>query len=32
VRTVDRTTVAATLDRVYALAADVERWPAFLAH
>jgi len=32
VRTVDRTTVAASLDRVYGLAAGVERWPAFLAH
>ena len=31
-RTVDRTTVEAPLDRVYGLAADVERWPAFLAH
>jgi ribosome-associated toxin RatA of RatAB toxin-antitoxin module len=32
VRTVDRATVAAPLARVYALAANVERWPAFLAH
>jgi ribosome-associated toxin RatA of RatAB toxin-antitoxin module len=32
VRTVDRTRVAAPLERVYALAADVERWPSFLAH
>jgi ribosome-associated toxin RatA of RatAB toxin-antitoxin module len=31
-RTVDRTSVAAPLARVYALAADVERWPAFLPH
>jgi ribosome-associated toxin RatA of RatAB toxin-antitoxin module len=32
VRTVDRATVAAPLDRVYGIAADVERWPGFLAH
>jgi ribosome-associated toxin RatA of RatAB toxin-antitoxin module len=32
VRTIDRAAVAAPLDRVYALAADVERWPTFLAH
>lgn len=30
--TVDRIRVAAPLDRVYAQAADVERWPAFLDH
>jgi ribosome-associated toxin RatA of RatAB toxin-antitoxin module len=31
-RTIDRTTVRASLDRVYALAADVERWPEILSH
>jgi ribosome-associated toxin RatA of RatAB toxin-antitoxin module len=31
-RTIDRTRVAAPLARVYRLAAEVERWPAFLAH
>lgn len=31
-RTVDRVSVAAPLDRVFAVAADVERWPEFLAH
>jgi coenzyme Q-binding protein COQ10 len=32
VRTVDAVHVRASLDRVFALAADVERWPAFLPH
>jgi len=31
-RTVDRTTVAAPLDHVFAAAAAVERWPEFLVH
>lgn len=31
-RTVDRTVVRATLDRVFAVAVDVERWPAILPH
>ncbi len=31
-RTVDRIAVAAPRERVYALAADVERWPTFLPH
>lgn len=31
-QTVDRITIQAPLDRVFALAADVERWPDFLAH
>ena len=31
-RTVDETLVAAPPDRVYALAADVERWPHHLPH
>lgn len=31
-RTVDRITVRAPLDRVFRLAADVERWPEFLPH
>jgi ribosome-associated toxin RatA of RatAB toxin-antitoxin module len=31
-RTVDRATVRASLDRVFAVAVDVERWPAFLPH
>lgn len=30
--TVDRTRVAAPLDRVFQIAADVERWPDFLPH
>jgi uncharacterized membrane protein len=32
VRTVDRITVAAPLDGVFTVAADVERWPTFLPH
>jgi len=32
VRTVDRVTIRAPLDRVYALAAEVERWPEVLPH
>jgi ribosome-associated toxin RatA of RatAB toxin-antitoxin module len=31
-RTVDRVSVAAPLERVFAVAADVERWPDFLEH
>lgn len=31
-RTVDRVTVDAPLDRTFAIAADVERWPEFLPH
>ena len=31
-RTVDRATARATLERVFAAAADVERWPTFLPH
>ncbi len=31
-RTVDRITVRAPLERVFAVAADVERWPTFLPH
>ncbi|MGH7645704.1 MAG: type II toxin-antitoxin system RatA family toxin [Gemmatimonadales bacterium] len=31
-RTVDRITIRAPMDRVFALAADVERWPAILPH
>jgi len=31
-RTVDRARVRAGIDRVFALALDVERWPAFLPH
>ena len=31
-RTVDRAAVAAPLDRVFAVASDVERWPAILPH
>lgn len=31
-RTVDRITIQAPLDRVFAVAADVERWPEFLTH
>ena len=31
-RTVDAITVRADLARVFALAADVERWPTFLPH
>ncbi|HEX5386899.1 MAG TPA: SRPBCC family protein [Gemmatimonadales bacterium] len=31
-RTEDRITVAAPLERVFAAAADVERWPALLEH
>jgi len=31
-RTVDRTWVRASLERVFAIAADVERWPQFLPH
>jgi ribosome-associated toxin RatA of RatAB toxin-antitoxin module len=32
VRTVDRALVHGSLDRVFAIAADVERWPSFLPH
>jgi ribosome-associated toxin RatA of RatAB toxin-antitoxin module len=32
VRTVDRISVAAPIDRVFRVAADVERWPEFLRH
>jgi len=32
VHTIDRIRVAAPLDRVFAVAADVERWPEFLPH
>jgi ribosome-associated toxin RatA of RatAB toxin-antitoxin module len=31
-RTVDRIHIAAPADRVFAIAADVERWPGFLPH
>lgn len=31
-RTVDRAEIHASLDRVFALAADVERWPRILSH
>lgn len=31
-RTVDRISVAAPVDRVFRVAADVERWPEFLRH
>jgi ribosome-associated toxin RatA of RatAB toxin-antitoxin module len=31
-RTVDRSTIAAPLERAFAVAADVERWPDFLEH
>jgi len=31
-RTVDRVTARASLDRVFAVAVDVERWPTFLPH
>lgn len=31
-RTVDRATVRAPLERVFTVAADVERWPRFLPH
>ncbi len=31
-RTVDRVVVQASLERVFAIAADVERWPSFLPH
>ncbi len=31
-RTVDSITIQAPIDRVFALAADVERWPAILPH
>ncbi len=31
-RTLDHTRIAAPLDRVFEIAADVERWPAFLPH
>ncbi len=31
-RTIDRVSVAAPPDRVFAVAADVERWPEFLRH
>lgn len=31
-RTVDRATVLAPLERVFAIAADVEQWPTFLPH
>jgi ribosome-associated toxin RatA of RatAB toxin-antitoxin module len=31
-RTIDRTTVRAHLERVFAVASDVERWPEFLRH
>jgi ribosome-associated toxin RatA of RatAB toxin-antitoxin module len=32
VRTVDRALVQGPLERVFAVAADVERWPSFLPH
>jgi len=32
VRTVDRTVIRAPVERVFAVAVDVERWPGFLAH
>jgi ribosome-associated toxin RatA of RatAB toxin-antitoxin module len=32
VRTVDRVSIGAPLERVFAVAADVERWPSFLPH
>jgi ribosome-associated toxin RatA of RatAB toxin-antitoxin module len=32
VRTVDRVSIRAPLERVFAVAADVERWPSFLTH
>jgi len=32
VRTVDRAIIRAPLERVFAVAVDVERWPRFLAH
>jgi ribosome-associated toxin RatA of RatAB toxin-antitoxin module len=32
VRTIDRIAIAAPPDRVFAIAADVERWPAMLPH
>lgn len=31
-RTIDSITIRAPIDRVFALAADVERWPAILPH
>ncbi|MBI2072547.1 MAG: hypothetical protein HYW06_09975 [Gemmatimonadetes bacterium] len=31
-RTVDRITIRAPLERVFAVAAEVERWPSFLSH
>jgi ribosome-associated toxin RatA of RatAB toxin-antitoxin module len=31
-KTIDERLVRAPLDRIYALAADVERWPALLSH
>lgn len=31
-RTVDRALVRTSLERVFAIAADVERWPSFLPH
>lgn len=31
-RTVDRTVIAAPMERVFELAAEVERWPALLSH
>jgi len=31
-RTVDRAAARASLDRVFSVAVDVERWPAFLPH
>lgn len=31
-RTVDRITIRAPLERVFAVAVDVERWPSFLPH
>lgn len=31
-RTVDRITICAPIERVFAAAADVQRWPSFLAH